>query len=96
MVREFQSVIGEEARVQCLAQYGRLPDAAIACVGGGSNAMGLFDAFVADPGVRLIGVEAGGEGIESGRHAARFAGGARASCRARAPGCCRTTRATSR
>jgi tryptophan synthase beta chain len=76
MVREFQSVIGEEARVQCLAQYGRLPDAAIACVGGGSNAMGLFDAFVADSGVRLIGVEAGGEGIEGGRHAARFAGGA--------------------
>ena len=75
MVREFQSVIGEEARVQCLAQYGRLPDAAVACVGGGSNAMGLFDAFVADRGVRLIGVEAGGEGIEGGRHAARFAGG---------------------
>jgi tryptophan synthase beta chain len=75
MVREFQSVIGEEARVQCLAQYGRLPDAALACVGGGSNAMGLFDAFVADGSVRLIGVEAGGEGIVSGRHAARFAGG---------------------
>ena len=75
MVREFQSVIGEEARAQCLTQYGRLPDAAIACVGGGSNAMGLFDAFVADPSVRLIGVEAGGEGIEGGRHAARFAGG---------------------
>jgi tryptophan synthase beta chain len=71
MVREFQSVIGEEARVQCLATYGRLPDAAVACVGGGSNAMGLFDAFVADPSVRLIGVEAGGEGIEGGRHAAR-------------------------
>ncbi len=75
MVREFQSVIGEEARTQCLAQYGRLPDAAIACVGGGSNAMGLFDAFVADAGVRLVGVEAGGEGIVAGRHAARFAGG---------------------
>ncbi len=75
MVREFQSVIGEEARAQCLAQYGRLPDAAVACVGGGSNAMGLFDAFVADEGVRLVGVEAGGEGIEGGRHAARFAGG---------------------
>ena len=75
MVREFQSVIGEEARAQCLRSYGRLPDAALACVGGGSNAMGLFDAFVADPGVRLIGVEAGGEGIEGGRHAARFAGG---------------------
>ena len=76
MVREFQSVIGEEARVQCLAQYDRLPDAAVACVGGGSNAMGLFDAFIADASVRLIGVEAGGEGIVSGRHAARFAGGA--------------------
>ncbi|WP_239488472.1 tryptophan synthase subunit beta [Luteitalea sp. TBR-22] len=75
MVREFQSVIGEEARAQCLATYGRLPDAALACVGGGSNAMGLFDAFVADPSVRLIGVEAGGEGIVAGRHAARFAGG---------------------
>ena len=75
MVREFQSVIGEEARSQCLALHGRLPDAAIACVGGGSNAMGLFDAFVADAGVRLIGVEAGGEGITAGRHAARFAGG---------------------
>ena len=74
MVREFQSVIGEEARVQCLAQYDRLPDAAVACVGGGSNAMGLFDAFIADASVRLIGVEAGGEGIVSGRHAARFAG----------------------
>ncbi len=75
MVREFQSVIGEEARVQCLRQYGRLPDAAVACVGGGSNAMGLFDAFVADAAVRLVGVEAGGEGIAGGRHAARFAGG---------------------
>ena len=75
MVREFQSIIGEEARAQCLAEHGRLPDAAVACVGGGSNAMGLFDAFVPDAGVRLIGVEAGGEGIVSGRHAARFAGG---------------------
>ncbi len=75
MVREFQSVIGEEARRQCLTQYGRLPDVAVACVGGGSNAMGLFDAFVADEQVRLVGVEAGGEGIAGGRHAARFAGG---------------------
>src|SRR5690606_4667762 len=75
MVREFQSVIGEEARRQCLERYGRLPDAVVACVGGGSNAMGIFDAFVADPDVRLIGVEAGGETIEAGRHAARFAGG---------------------
>ena len=76
MVREFQSVIGQEARAQCLAQLGRLPDAVIASVGGGSNAMGIFDAFVGDTGVRLIGVEAGGEAIEEGRHAARFAGGA--------------------
>jgi len=75
MVREFQSVIGQEARAQCLAQYGRLPDAVVACVGGGSNALGLFDAFIDDSAVRLIGVEAGGEAIEAGRHAARFAGG---------------------
>jgi tryptophan synthase beta chain len=75
MVREFQSVIGREARVQIIEQAGRLPDAVVACVGGGSNAMGIFDAFVGDAGVRLIGVEAGGERIEKGRHAARFAGG---------------------
>jgi len=75
MVREFQSVIGREARAQMLEQAGRLPDAVVACVGGGSNAMGIFDAFVADAGVRLIGVEAGGERIARGRHAARFAGG---------------------
>ena len=75
MVREFQSVIGREARAQMLAQTGRLPDVVVACVGGGSNAMGIFDAFVADAGVRLVGVEAGGHGIVAGRHAARFAGG---------------------
>jgi tryptophan synthase beta chain len=75
MVREFQSVIGREAREQCLAQFGRLPDAVVACVGGGSNAMGIFDAFVDDGGVRLVGVEAGGRGIAPGQHAARFAGG---------------------
>jgi tryptophan synthase beta chain len=75
MVREFQSIIGQEARRQVLEQVGRLPDAVVACVGGGSNAIGIFDAFIDDPGVRLIGVEAGGEGIEAGRHAARFAGG---------------------
>lgn len=75
MVREFQSVIGREARAQILAQAGRLPDVVVACVGGGSNAMGIFDAFVADTAVRLIGVEAGGERIATGRHAARFAGG---------------------
>ena len=76
MVREFQSVIGKEARAQILEQTGRLPDAVIACVGGGSNAIGIFDAFVDDTNVRLIGVEAGGEAIRPGRHAARFAGGA--------------------
>ncbi|HEX2341316.1 MAG TPA: tryptophan synthase subunit beta [Vicinamibacterales bacterium] len=76
MVREFQSVIGCEARAQILERAGRLPQAVIACVGGGSNAMGIFDAFLDDKGVRLIGVEAGGEGIVAGRHAARFAGGA--------------------
>ena len=75
MVRDFQSVIGREARAQILAQAGRLPEAVVACVGGGSNAMGIFDAFVNDTGVRLIGVEAGGEEIVKGRHAARFAGG---------------------
>jgi tryptophan synthase beta chain len=75
MVREFQAVIGQEARRQIVAQAGRLPDAVIACVGGGSNAIGIFDAFIDDPGVRLIGVEAGGERIAPGRHAARFAGG---------------------
>jgi tryptophan synthase beta chain len=75
MVREFQSVIGREARAQILEQSGRLPDAIVACVGGGSNAMGIFDAFIDDEGVRLIGVEAGGDQIARGRHAARFAGG---------------------
>jgi tryptophan synthase beta chain len=75
MVREFQSVIGREAREQLHELTGRLPHAVVACVGGGSNAMGIFDAFVDDGAVRLIGVEAGGEAIVRGRHAARFAGG---------------------
>jgi len=75
MVREFQSVIGREARVQIHELAGRLPDAIVACVGGGSNAIGIFDAFINDAGVRLIGVEAGGDAIVRGRHAARFAGG---------------------
>ncbi len=75
MVREFQSVIGMEARVQILEQAGRLPDVVVACVGGGSNAIGMFDGFIDDAEVRLIGVEAGGEKIAPGRHAARFAGG---------------------
>ncbi|MGL5930033.1 MAG: tryptophan synthase subunit beta, partial [Dermatophilaceae bacterium] len=73
MVRDFHAVIGEEARGQVLELAGRLPDAVVACVGGGSNAMGIFHAFVPDDAVRLVGVEAGGEGLESGRHAARFA-----------------------
>ena len=72
MVRDFQSVIGEEARRQILEAAGRLPNACIACVGGGSNAIGLFHAFRDDQEVELIGVEAGGNGIESGQHAARF------------------------
>ncbi len=75
MVRDLQSVIGREAREQCLEQEGRLPDVLVACVGGGSNAMGLFYPFLADESVRMYGVEAGGEGIASGHHAARFATG---------------------
>ena len=73
MVRDFQSVIGIEARAQILKAEGRLPDTCVACVGGGSNAIGLFTGFRADEDVALIGVEAGGDGIASGRHAARFA-----------------------
>ncbi len=75
MVGGFQRVIGVEAREQVLSQQGRLPDAVIACVGGGSNAIGLFDAFIADPQVRLIGCEAGGDGLDTGRHAATLTGG---------------------
>jgi tryptophan synthase beta chain len=72
IVRDFQRVIGDEARVQIRAQTGGLPDAVVACVGGGSNAIGIFTAFLEDKNVRLIGVEAGGEGLETGHHAARF------------------------
>jgi tryptophan synthase beta chain len=75
MVRDFQRVIGLEARAQMLAQAGRLPDAVTACIGGGSNAIGIFHAFIDDPGVRLIGYEAGGDGVETGRHASTFTGG---------------------
>ncbi len=75
MVRDFQSVIGREARAQMLARYGRLPDQAIACVGGGSNAMGLFAGFIDDPEVKLVGVEAGGKGLATGEHAASINGG---------------------
>ena len=75
MVRDFQSVIGKEARAQILELEGRLPDYLVACVGGGSNSIGLFHDFLDEPAVRMIGVEAGGLGIETGRHAARFATG---------------------
>ena len=75
MVREFQSVIGREARSQMLALAGELPRAVVACVGGGSNALGIFDGFVEDAGVQLVGVEAGGEALTAGKHAARFATG---------------------
>ena len=75
MVRDFQSVIGRETREQMLAQEGRLPDAVVACIGGGSNAIGMFHPFLTDEGVRLIGVEAAGHGLESGAHAASLTGG---------------------
>ena len=75
MVRDFQRIIGLESRAQMLAMTGRLPDAVMACVGGGSNAIGIFHPFIDDAGVRLIGCEAGGDGVETGRHAATFAGG---------------------
>jgi tryptophan synthase beta chain len=75
MVREFHRVIGEEARAQVLDLAGRLPDVVAACVGGGSNAIGIFHAFLDDPGVELVGFEAGGDGIGSGRHASSITGG---------------------
>ena len=75
MVRDFNAVVGREARAQMLAEYGRLPDAVTACVGGGSNAIGVFHAFLNDPGVRLVGAEAAGEGIATGHHAASLAAG---------------------
>ena len=75
MVRDFQSVIGHEARAQCLQQTGRLPDTLVACVGGGSNAIGLFYPFVDDASVRFVGVEAGGLGLDSGKHAASLSAG---------------------
>src|SRR5438105_1841478 len=76
MVRDFQKIIGEEARRQILEAEGRLPDALFACVGGGSNAIGLFHAFIPDSGVKLVGIEAGGRGHKLGDHAARYRGGA--------------------
>jgi tryptophan synthase beta chain len=75
MVRDFQSVIGREARAQILKEEGKLPREVVACVGGGSNAIGIFTAFLRDKNVRLTGVEAGGEGVRTGKHAARFFGG---------------------
>jgi tryptophan synthase beta chain len=75
MVRDFHKIIGEESREQMLALTGRLPDAVLACVGGGSNAIGIFNAFIPDTDVRLIGLEAGGDGVETGRHAATITGG---------------------
>ncbi|MFZ0193060.1 MAG: tryptophan synthase subunit beta [Streptosporangiaceae bacterium] len=75
MVRDFQRIIGVEAREQVLRQEGRLPDVVVACVGGGSNAIGIFHAFVPDQSVRLIGCEAGGDGLDTGRHAATLTGG---------------------
>jgi len=76
MVREYQRIIGDEARAQVLERVGRLPDVVAACVGGGSNAIGIFTAFVSDASVRLVGFEAGGEGVDTGRHAATITGGA--------------------
>lgn len=75
MVRDFQSIIGREAKQQCLTQAGKLPDALVACIGGGSNAIGLFHPFIDDAEVRMIGVEAAGDGIETGRHAAPLCAG---------------------
>ena len=75
MVRDFNAVVGREARAQMLAEYGRLPDAITACVGGGSNAIGIFHAFLNDRDVRIVGAEAAGEGIATGHHAASLAAG---------------------
>jgi len=75
MVRDFHKIIGEEARDQVLALTGKLPDAVLACVGGGSNAIGIFHRFISDTSVRLIGLEAAGDGVETGRHAASISGG---------------------
>jgi tryptophan synthase beta chain len=75
LVRDFQSVIGRETRRQCLELEGRLPDALVACVGGGSNAIGMFHPFISDESVAMFGVEAGGDGLETGRHAAPLSDG---------------------
>ena len=96
MVRDFHRVIGREARAQMLKAEGKLPTAIIACVGGGSNAMGIFYEFIKDKKVKLIGVEAGGRGEKLGDHAARFRGGCRECCRERIPTFCRTRPGRSR
>src|SRR5439155_9138282 len=75
MVRDFQSVIGKEARQQCIEEVGRLPDVVIACVGGGSNSAGMFHPFITDKMVELVGVEAGGRGTKEGDHAATLSHG---------------------
>ena len=95
MVRELQRVIGEEARAQFLEAEGTLPDVVVACVGGGSNAIGMFSDFLADP-VELVGVEAGGEGLETGAHGPPSPGDGRGFCTAPAPWCSRTTTVRSR
>jgi tryptophan synthase beta chain len=76
MVRDFHRIIGDESREQMLERFGRLPDVVAACVGGGSNAIGIFTAFIQDSEVRLLGLEAGGDGVETGRHASTIVGGA--------------------
>ena len=95
MVRDFQAVIGKETRDQMLDQEGRLPDSLVACIGGGSNAMGLFHPFLDDTSVEIIGVEAAGYGIETGKHAASLKAASRACCTATVPSCCKTTTARS-
>jgi tryptophan synthase beta chain len=95
MVRDFQRVIGDECLTQMPEMIGRQPDAVIACVGGGSNAMGIFYPYIPHDGVRLIGVEAAGQGLDTGKHAASLSAGSPACCTATAPTCCRTTTARS-
>ena len=95
MVRDFQSVIGKETRAAMLARRGKLPDACVAAIGGGSNAIGLFHPFIEDAGVRLIGVEAAGRGLDGPDHAASLQAAAPASCTATAPICFRTRTARS-
>ena len=96
MVRDFQRVIGDECLVQMPEMIGRQPDAVIACVGGGSNAMGIFYPYIPHEGTRLIGVEAAGQGLHTGKHAASRSRPARpVCCTATAPTCCRTTTARS-